>query len=459
MALNLDTIKSTFNSLPRIVQQSVFCLDNFTDPADGRITINKDEFINYTQGMKIMAKISAERAWDLLEIIGVVTNRNGSLFNNFFINSEKDKGFHYLKHFNFFDTEEFLKNTQRGFRFEMRLLTQNPYNSPLHFFMEELYHNKTNEESNKINYFQHFRDAAHHVAKTIAAGHWELTLGSSRFYLGAKESSKDCYNRVMDGLKCFCSRDPKNARKTRIKDKFDRHKLTFKLRKEFTSFSNVYERRAPLYDLKEIAAQYGHDISEVPTAEVEEIHKLKMKLIKKYGTVGTELYRSVIEDKYFPERGFAFYEDCQSGKFAQTIEDIYIMPVISDYIRNWFKDVQVDTSTGPIQESLIQNLNKYSKHYLEDYPDRTQTLLTEISCDHEGLFEYAKTASTWFKALIHKVRTHQKRKAAYELEQQAKGIKTPEPSLPKRQPRPDIIDEVAKQLGFTLGEKKHDIGG
>ncbi|NMH67312.1 hypothetical protein HF072_00645 [Bacillus sp. RO3] len=454
MALNLDTIKSTFNSLPRIVQQSVFCLDNFTDPADGRITINKDRFINYTQTMKIMAKKSAERAWDLLEVIGVVTTRNGSLFNNFFINSEKDKGFHYLKHFNFFDTEEFLKNTQRGFRFEMRLLTQNPYNSPLHFFMEELYYNKTNESSIKTDYFQHFRDAAHHIAKTIAVGRWELTLGTSRFYLGAKESSQDCYNRVMDGLQRFCTRDYQNERKTRIKDKFDKHKLTFKLRKEFTKFSDVYDRRAPLYDLEKIAAQYGHDISEVPTEEVKKIHKLKMKLIKTYGTAGTELYRSVIKDKYFPERGFAFYEDCHNGKFTQIIEDIYIMPAIGEYIQQWFKNVKAETSTGPIQENFINTLNKYSKHYLENYPDKTQSLLSQISHDFEGLFEYAKTTSDSFKALITKVRKYQMKKAAYELEQQANGKAVPDQSTANRKSRPGVIEEFAQQLGFnpdTLG--------
>lgn len=425
MSLEREYIRNTFPRLPSTSQRAILHLhEEYTDPADGFIAASKEQIISSVKKQgdhRIMAVSSIEKALENLESTSTLSKRNGGFFSSFFVTSEKDKGFHYVRSYDFLSSPEFIKNSQRSLRFESFLLTQNPYNSPIHLNMEELYLNKSNEGNIKTDYFHHFGEALHHVAKLIASGRWVVTFSGRKHYRHDKESFDTCLERIKTAIREYCTRDASKKRKTRIKDKFDKHKLIFKLRQESTKVTDIYERRAPLRDLKDIAAQYGHDIDDIPMDEVKRIHQLKVKLVKKYGTLGTQLYREAVRDKYFPQRGnFSFYQDCQSGKFAEFIEDHYILPEIGVKIQELINTVEISTSSYQIDKPLFQQLEVYFSHFQETYPDQLQALFEKISEKNEGLFEYVKAHSDSIKKAFKKMRAWQKNKAAYELEQNAK---------------------------------------
>jgi hypothetical protein len=301
-------------------------------------------------------------------------NDDGTYFNNFhYSNKDFEKGFNYINVYDFFNDEDFKSLYKRSLNFFYYILTSKLPGKFHTVAAELLYQNTLNQDELAIDYFQDFNDFANHLSSLVSFGYLEVQLGNTFFSNPSGKSKQDYAVSVKNALYKYCGKDSGNMKKSRIKNKRDRHLLKIRVTESLINAEkkSVYDRRITLKDLEIVALQYGYDLNDFDIELLKSIHMVKKDLHNKFGRAGIEMYRNAIA-QYFHGQSHRFEADILNKDFSDILKKQYVMPLIKLTLHSYFKNVTPgmleDSSVLSSIEKSTQNLASYltTEAYYDD---------------------------------------------------------------------------------------------
>jgi hypothetical protein len=375
--------KLTTKSL-RLIPQ----LEMSTD-IDGRILADVYDL----RQMNVMTPRLISSALQECEQFGFISkNDDGTYFNNFhYITKDSEKGFNYINVYDFFNDEDFKSLYKRSLNFFYYILTSKLPGNFHTVAAELLYQNAMNQNELAVNYFQDFSDFANHLSSLVAAGYLEVKVGNA-FFSNPNGSFKEDYaSTVKNALYKYCGKDSENMKKSRIKNKRDRHLLKIRVTESLikTTQNSVYDRRITLKDLEMVALKYGYNLNDYAIELLKEIHMVKKDLHNKFGRAGIEMYRNAIVH-YFHDKNHRFEADILNGEFSDTLKKEYVLPLVKLTLHSYFKNVTPemlgDYSVLSSIEKSTQKLASYAK--TEAYYDDLVLIETEAKQLNAELYDH-----------------------------------------------------------------------
>lgn len=328
-------------------------------------------------------------------------NEDGTYTNKFhYVSSKEEKGFNYINVYEFFNDEKFKKKYKRSLNFFYYILTAKLPGKFHTVAAELLYNNAMNKDEVIIDYFQDFNDMNHTLSSLVSDGFLEVQVGPSLFSNPSVQGKENYLNVVKKAISDFCGKTP-NKRKSRIKNKSDRHLLKIRVTEGLVSNATktVYERRSTFKDLEAIALAHGYDLNDYDVNYLIEAYMLKKGLYDKFGKLGIKIYRKALNN-YFSSQSHSFEEDLLSEKFVSILKKIFVMPYIQLELQQYFKSA---TEEQIMDFKKSTKINKDTSHYIsflsnEAYLDDLVLFEREAKNENELLYDFLIAhSSNWYE--------------------------------------------------------------
>lgn len=338
----------------------------------------------------------------LLNIGLLRKDENGKLYNLFSTHTEpNNKGFYYVNIFKFFSKDIFKSMYKSRIKLLFYLIGAKIPGTWHSVAVEKLYRNKTIDGKLALNFFEDFDDLMSNLIPLVNSGIIEVKLGKQPVTL-----SKNTQN-LKEKIYAFCGKYDAKSRKKRTRGEKDGHVLHIRISDEvLKEKTTVYDedRRPTLRDLERIATKYDYSLDVFPQESLEEVHMVKHKIFKEFGSLGVTIYREALES-FFAHNSHSFARLMNNKEFGKVIKNHYVAPRIHMELTKLIEKIDIKrelTKTEPFLRYFTD----------EAYLDDLVIFDNNMKQVHEDFYTEAKENSTVWNQFAQKVKSIYQKEAA-----------------------------------------------